>query len=940
MRKWTYLVATLLMAGTTATFTGCIDTDEPEGIVDLRGAKSELIKAQAAVKLVEVEWQKAQVAYQELVNKSKELDNQYKEYDVQMHALDVKLKELEVERAQAATEQAKAEAEAKIAEANRDKAYWENKMAEEAEIFKAAMLNYQTQTAQAQEAYDNAMKLIEAGKLLLSDGEKAIIDKAQQRLYVASASLNQYYDALKTAQDNYYDALVNPDLPTLASLQAELKLAQIAVEKAEILLDEKNNMLALAEDFDAAAWDDKILDLKKKKSEYESEKSKADVEIATIKTSADYKAAEQKVAEKIKARKAAKEAYDKAVADSTTQVNTQLDIAAYKSEPINEGLRTLFSSSNDFTSLDGYTVSTGVFDYLAVQYTQTEYNADLKIEDVTARTSKASLTLMKVNAWIDALGKYSVDENGVEWNKLTLAEKEKAAKDAKEKFEKDKANWEISAKAVKGTATTVPTTDLKKVTDAYNSSYAAVESAVKAYNSAWDAVYQAAYDAAVEKEKASVLEKTYRDNMITALSPTSKAAWEALTPAEQTTSKLEAILDDTVKQAKAKADANATLAEWLKLDQTVADLAAKGEAAGNQALADDKDKKVEKAKATLVEAAEKAATPVAKVAPAISTYSALAANPYGQILANTVSVEDMTGKDAFYKEEEKDGKKTGHMQALRSDISADEFTKLSATKLDRNTAEDALEYTSDATFGTVIPGEDRLVEVTEAMVRAYIKQNNSAVLTDFGTLGAMMAANDDVQTWKDMIAAADLIKPLKAQMEGVLADLNAEINTNTALMDPFIAKADETRIALKTAKEEVKKAQEEQDALTAEAEANSKKFAELIQDYDGLISVVQDQIDGINGGVVTGTVVTVESVLNYWKNEVATQEKSVEEAKQKVTAAEKSIELFNKGEYKEAYVIEQKKLALETAQEAYDVAKAIYDTALAQVKAVLETLSK
>ena len=115
---------------------------------------------------------------------------------------------------------------------------------------------------------------------------------------------------------------------------------------------------------------------------------------------------------------------------------------------------------------------------------------------------------------------------------LTLAEKEKAAKDAKEKFEKDKANWEISAKAVKGTATTVPTTDLKKVTDAYNSSYAAVESAVKAYNSAWDAVYQAAYDAAVEKEKASVLEKTYRDNMITALSPTSKAAWEALTPAE------------------------------------------------------------------------------------------------------------------------------------------------------------------------------------------------------------------------------------------------------------------------------------------------------------------------------------------------------------------------------------------------------------------------
>lgn len=50
------------------------------------------------------------------------------------------------------------------------------------------------------------------------------------------------------------------------------------------------------------------------------------------------------------------------------------------------------------------------------------------------------------------------------------------------------------------------------------------------------------------------------------------------------------------------------------------------------------------------------------------------------------------------------------MQALRSDISADEFTKLSATKLDRNTAEDALEYTSDATFGTVILAKTDLLK--------------------------------------------------------------------------------------------------------------------------------------------------------------------------------------------------------------------------------------
>lgn len=36
MRKWTYLVAVLLMAGTsTSLLTSCIDNDEPAGITDL-----------------------------------------------------------------------------------------------------------------------------------------------------------------------------------------------------------------------------------------------------------------------------------------------------------------------------------------------------------------------------------------------------------------------------------------------------------------------------------------------------------------------------------------------------------------------------------------------------------------------------------------------------------------------------------------------------------------------------------------------------------------------------------------------------------------------------------------------------------------------------------------------------------------------------------------
>ena len=54
MRKWTYLVASLLLGGAAPLFTGCIDNDEPEGITILRGAKAELLNAQAALERARV----------------------------------------------------------------------------------------------------------------------------------------------------------------------------------------------------------------------------------------------------------------------------------------------------------------------------------------------------------------------------------------------------------------------------------------------------------------------------------------------------------------------------------------------------------------------------------------------------------------------------------------------------------------------------------------------------------------------------------------------------------------------------------------------------------------------------------------------------------------------------------------------------------------------
>lgn len=966
MRKWTYLVATLLMAGTTATFTGCIDTDEPEGIVDLRGAKSELIKAQAAVKLVEVEWQKAKVAEQELVNKSKELDNQYKEYDVQMHALDVELKKLEVERAQAVTEQAKAEAEAKIAEANRNKAAWENKMAEEAEIFKAAMLNYQTLTAQAQEAHDNAMKLIEAGKLLLTDGEKAIINKAQLHLESAATAMNGKYLLLKKAQIEYNAAITDPTTPTLESLQALVKQAQVAVEKNEIILKEKENLLALAEDFDAAEWDAKSLEMKKKMSEYQSLQDKAEVEKVKIEKSADYKAAVQNVTDKEELQAAAQKVYfddsvnpnEGAKADSTAATKADRIIKEYKSEPVDNGLKSLFASETSFDGI-GYNKSTGIFSYSKGTYTQEKYDADLK-EDEADRTNDASIRIKTVNTWITVLTDYTVDENGVAWNENQKAKLAEKADKAGKTFETAYSYWDIAVKAyTDGTKATPtqPIADLKKVTDDYNKAYTALNKAITDYNAAYDKVYKAAYDKKISELKDAKTLELY----VAAFSSDANRfqTYNTKFPAGVEATNAERIAFIKL-QILAQAEYEAQDKEVVKY---LATDAVKDEAKNVASNAWTPSKEKEEADKALAAANAKVKTAIVTIQPAITSFKTLnyettgklsIATPYGQEVVNadfdTKKITDNDGSaSTFYEAEEKDNVPTGHIKAIVSDIADDEFAKLTETKVSENIAKTAVTATSNVAFGETIKttgniNNDRLKPVTVDMVRDYVAANSSVEINEanFGKLGAKIQADDAVKDCQAKIDAAETIKKEITVFEGVLADLKAEIQANTDLMKPFIEEADKARIALNDAKAAVKKAEAERDALTAEVEADIEKYKGLVEDYDALVKEVQKQIEGIKGSATLDqdVPVTVEAILNYWKKAVADQEYIVEKNKQALASAEKNIELFNKGEYTQAYVVEQKKIALDAAKAIYDAAKAVYDDALADVKTILETLTK
>ena len=153
MRKWTYLVAVLLMAGTsTSLLTSCIDNDEPAGITDLRGAKAELLRAKAAVEQAEAAIKTAQVKWYEA---------------------DAEIKNQEAEQAKLKTDYLSALYQAQKDSIQAQVTLYKEKMNKK-------LIEAQQASAEANEAYQKALAEIEAA--LVGVKESAYAQKLYELL--------------------------------------------------------------------------------------------------------------------------------------------------------------------------------------------------------------------------------------------------------------------------------------------------------------------------------------------------------------------------------------------------------------------------------------------------------------------------------------------------------------------------------------------------------------------------------------------------------------------------------------------------------------------------------------------------------------------------------------------------------------------------------------
>ena len=222
-----------LMAGSSVTFTGCIDNDEPAGIEELRTAKAALIKANEAYRLAEAEWMKVQVEFEQV------------KVEQQKVQLEIDKLNLEIQKASS----------------DYEIALWEAKKDSVVKDFEGKLFELQKTAAENETAYLKALAELEAARVYVTDsvyskklvaitGElKKVSGKIQETLATITGLSN---NLLKFSSDSIAVAK--------EFIAADIKSGQSKLANDSVTLAEFKK---LAADYSSDAVDAQIVDINK-----------------------------------------------------------------------------------------------------------------------------------------------------------------------------------------------------------------------------------------------------------------------------------------------------------------------------------------------------------------------------------------------------------------------------------------------------------------------------------------------------------------------------------------------------------------------------------------------------------------------------------------------------------------------------------------------------
>ena len=264
-----------LFAGT-GTFTSCIDTDEPAGIEELRGAKAELIRAKVAVeqaeaafKLAQAEVQKAEAARLQSLAKINEAS--------------ARLEEARAEAAEIQNEEDRILLEQKIDEITKE-------MELAALEHEAALLGAQEELAVAKRSYEIALKQIAIAEALMSESDKVALSELVGIVDDLMAKVDAKEAEIAAKQEDlYHDALYLD-----ADTEYQTALFEKRVTKAKNALTHNANTIAkykkyLADGPAETDWRSEVAQLEDSIAGLQKEQDLIDLQIVKVQNSQEYK---------------------------------------------------------------------------------------------------------------------------------------------------------------------------------------------------------------------------------------------------------------------------------------------------------------------------------------------------------------------------------------------------------------------------------------------------------------------------------------------------------------------------------------------------------------------------------------------------------------------------------------------------------------------------
>ena len=468
-KKWTYVAIFSMMLGMAPVFTGCIDTDEPAGLEQLRGAKAELLKARIKVEEAHAaniladaalkEAQQAVVAAKARYYEAVAAEQEYKALEQQYLA---ELQNIKNQEEQAYYENLLNQLRAEQEEREREKQRLDAQL-------KVQLQSLETQLLQQQALYDEALKDLALAQNTLTEKQKAYLQPWITEVNNAKARLVTLTNDYKQLAEAYQVALETLD--EAKSDELAVRLLDRAVEMTKKNYDAAVTAYNLA--VEAADKDFSSIEaMEQHKAEYEAQLEAMDKLLADIKVERT-KLEQQTASEKANVEKLYK-AYTAIVGVWDNQGN--LTAAGTKEYTLPE---IKLQNLNNIAFPEDFHVYS--WEIPEMKYLYSSY-----LQAVDNESVDDFMQNWYLNYYLRQVNEMTRSANDDAWMNSDIMEYEAQLAAVNEGITPIKEKWAAAVKAYQEgydiDATQMPGyDDLKKVVDEYNTAVTAYNTALNAY---------------------------------------------------------------------------------------------------------------------------------------------------------------------------------------------------------------------------------------------------------------------------------------------------------------------------------------------------------------------------------------------------------------------------------------------------------------------------